>query len=109
MITLDKHSFSLTKWLESLPFDQYLPGFNLHPLSDQEGSIRQGRSASNLIFQSLHRWAHKPDSEIAKLYDASQIEIALRQSGELSPTCALVGMCEDGLPFILDLDRKSVV
>ncbi len=107
MITIDKNSFFPLKWLAALQTKQTLPRSSQSPL---HVALGPSQKATHPVQAALHGVQHrpsKPHSEIIGLYDSSQIENNLRKSGSLSSACALVGMCEDGLPFILDFSNPA--
>jgi hypothetical protein len=107
MITLDKRSIFPTKFLEAIQLSRYFPSIDLTASSSERRHAKPREKQAHTILQGLHRQVFKSRNEIARLYDAGQIEAELRLSGELSPTCALVGICEDGLPFILDFSNPA--
>lgn len=107
MITIDKRLFSPFKWLEDTQLKRLLPGLEAAIFPDEINHQNQAANPIKAAFLGLQRWATRPRSELPGLYDSQQIEDELRKSGTLSSSCALVGICEDGLPIIIDFTNPA--
>ncbi len=107
MITIDKRLFSPFKWLEDTQLKRLLPGLEASTPPDEFNLQNQAAHPLKIAFQGLQRRVARPRNEMASLYDSHQIEEELRKSGALASSCALVGICEDGLPIILDFTNPA--
>lgn len=107
MITIDKRLFSPFKWLEDTQQKRFLTRLEATTSPDKINLHNQAAHPLKLAFQGVQRWVARPRNEIASLYDSRQIEEELRKSGALASACALIGMCEDGLPILLDFTNPA--
>lgn len=107
MITINKSSIFSMKWAEKIQFDRLRSVFSLDSSPGIKSQNKLAGIAFNRMIQNVPFWSSRTSSDATGMYDSSQIEAELRQSGSLSSTCALLGMCEDGLPFILDFSNPA--
>lgn len=107
MITIDKRSIFPIKWLEEIQLNRFLPGDHLEKKSGDNPQQKHALHPIKTVFQGIQRRSLRSRGNLTGLFDSGHIEEELRQSGLLSTSCALVGMCEDGLPFILDFTNPA--
>jgi hypothetical protein len=107
MITINKSTIFSMKWAEKIHFDRLLPVFHLNSSPGNKSQNKLAGLSFRRMIQNVPFWQSRTPSDETGIYDSSQIEAELRQSGSLSSTCALLGVCEDGLPFILDFSNPA--
>lgn len=96
MITTQKQSLFGNKWRKNT-------------LSDQNAGGTQAPSVAPLssLLKSVQTHFSTPRIALPVMYDPIQIEAELCKNGNLSPKSALLGMCEDGLPFVMDFSNPT--